>query len=68
MMSRSNALSLLALALGVALSACGGKSGGNSGGSSGGTAGTDVQVRGYRRKDGTYVKPHTRARPGSRKH
>ena len=31
------------------------------------TAGKDVQVRGYYRKDGTYVKPHTRSAPGTRK-
>lgn len=31
------------------------------------TAGTDVQVRGYYRKDGTYVKPHTRSAPGKKK-
>ena len=24
----------------------------------------DVQVKGYYRKDGTYVQPHTRSRPG----
>lgn len=29
-----------------------------------GTAGTDVHVKGYTRKDGTYVRPHTRAAPG----
>jgi hypothetical protein len=28
------------------------------------TAGTDVNVRGYYRKDGTYVPAHTRAAPG----
>jgi len=28
------------------------------------TAGTDVQVRAYTRKDGTYVPAHTRAAPG----
>jgi hypothetical protein len=28
------------------------------------TAGTDVNVRGYYRKDGTYVTSHTRAAPG----
>jgi hypothetical protein len=28
------------------------------------TAGTDVNVRGYYRKDGTYVAAHTRAAPG----
>jgi hypothetical protein len=26
--------------------------------------GTDVRVRGYYREDGTYVRPHTRSRPG----
>jgi hypothetical protein len=35
----------------------------SSGSSSSGT----VHVRGYTRKDGTYVKPHTRRAPGSRK-
>lgn len=29
------------------------------------TSSGDVQVRGYYRKDGTYVRPHTRSRPGS---
>ena len=29
--------------------------------------GTDVQVRGYYRKDGTYVQPHTRSAPGTKK-
>jgi hypothetical protein len=29
--------------------------------------GTDVKVRGYYRKDGTYVRPHTRSAPGRRK-
>jgi hypothetical protein len=29
--------------------------------------GTDVRVRGYYRKDGTYVKPHTRSSPGRRR-
>jgi hypothetical protein len=29
--------------------------------------GTDVHVKGYYRKDGTYVKPHTRSAPGRRK-
>ncbi len=27
------------------------------------TPGTDVRVRGYDRKDGTYVRPHTRSAP-----
>ena len=27
----------------------------------------DVHVKGYYRKDGTYVRPHTRSRPGSKK-
>jgi hypothetical protein len=38
-----------------------------SGGSSAspGTGGP-VHVRGYHRRDGTYVRPHTRSRPGSR--
>ena len=31
------------------------------------TPGTDVKVRGYTREDGTYVPPHTRGRPGSKK-
>jgi hypothetical protein len=31
------------------------------------TPGTDVQVKGYYRKDGTYVRPHTRSAPGSKK-
>lgn len=35
--------------------------------SSNSAAGTDVQVRGYYRKDGTYVKPHTRSAPGRKK-
>lgn len=36
-------------------------------GSSGGCTGDcSVNVRGYRRKDGTYVRPHTRSRPGTR--
>ncbi len=30
------------------------------------TSGGPVQVRGYRRRDGTYVRPHTRSRPRSR--
>jgi Tetratricopeptide repeat len=29
--------------------------------------GTDVHVRGYTRKDGTYVAPHTRSAPGTRR-
>jgi hypothetical protein len=39
-----------------------------SGGSSAspGTGGS-VHVRGYYRRDGTYVRPHTRSRPGSRR-
>lgn len=35
-------------------------------GSSRSTPGTDVHVNGYYRKDGTYVRPHTRSAPGSR--
>jgi hypothetical protein len=31
------------------------------------TPGTDVHVKGYYRKDGTYVRPHTRSAPGSKK-
>jgi hypothetical protein len=31
------------------------------------TPGTEVQVRGYYRKDGTYVAPHTRSKPGTKK-
>ena len=31
------------------------------------TPGTDVRVRSYYRKDGTYVKSHTRSRPGKGK-
>ena len=34
--------------------------------SSGSTPGTDVHVRGYYRKDGTYVRPHTRTAPGTK--
>ena len=30
------------------------------------TPGTDVHVRGYYRKDGTYVRPHTRSAPGTK--
>ncbi len=43
--------------------------GGTTAGSSaqGCTGSCDVQVKGYRRKDGTYVKPHTRSRPGTKK-
>lgn len=29
------------------------------------SSGGSVHVRGYRRRDGTYVRPHTRSRPGS---
>jgi hypothetical protein len=37
------------------------------GGSSGGCVGScPVNVRGYRRKDGTYVKPHRRSAPGTK--
>ena len=35
-----------------------------SGGGGSSQAGTDVNVRGYYRKDGTYVAPYTRAAPG----
>lgn len=35
--------------------------------SSNSTAGTDVSVRGYYRKDGTYVRPHTRSAPGRKR-
>jgi hypothetical protein len=35
-------------------------------GSSRSTPGTDVRVRGHYRKDGTYVRPHTRSAPGSK--
>lgn len=39
-----------------------------SGGSSASpSTGGSVHVRGYYRKDGTYVRPHTRSRPGSRR-
>ncbi|HEX5735707.1 MAG TPA: hypothetical protein VF131_22965 [Blastocatellia bacterium] len=31
------------------------------------TPGTDVHVKGYYRKDGTYVRPHTRSAPGTKK-
>ena len=31
------------------------------------SAGKDVQVKGYYRKDGTYVRPHTRSAPGTKK-
>ncbi len=34
--------------------------------SSGSTAGKDVHVKGYTRKDGTYVPPHTRSAPGTK--
>lgn len=34
--------------------------------SSSSTAGTDVHVKGYYRKDGTYVRPHTRSAPGTK--
>lgn len=30
------------------------------------SAGKDVHVRGYTRKDGTYVPPHTRSAPGTK--
>lgn len=30
-------------------------------------SGGSVHVRGYYRRDGTYVRPHTRSRPGSRR-
>jgi hypothetical protein len=37
----------------------------SSGGGAGGCVGScPVHVRGYTRKDGTYVRPHTRSRPG----
>ena len=36
-------------------------------GSSGSSAGKDVQVKGYYRKDGKYVAPHTRSAKGSKK-
>jgi hypothetical protein len=36
-----------------------------SGGASGCTSGCTVHVRGYTRKDGTYVRPHTRSAPHS---
>jgi hypothetical protein len=39
----------------------------SSGGSPYISSGGDVSVRGYRRKDGTLVRPHTRSRPGSGK-
>jgi hypothetical protein len=32
------------------------------------TPGTDVHVKGYYRKDGTYVRPHTRSAPGRGRH
>ncbi len=51
------------LAPGVLLAKGGGKSGSKSS-SSGGT----VHVKGYYRKDGTYVRPHTRSAPGSGSH
>jgi hypothetical protein len=35
-----------------------------SSGTSSSTPGTDVNVKGYYRKDGTYVRPHTRSAPG----
>lgn len=35
--------------------------------SAGGSPKKDVSVRGYTRKDGTYVPPHTRSAPGSRR-
>lgn len=39
-----------------------------SGGSSASpSTGGSVHVRGYYRRDGTYVRPHTRSRPGSRR-
>jgi hypothetical protein len=42
-------------------------SSGRASGSSGGCVGScPVHVRGYRRTDGTYVKPHTRSRPGTK--
>jgi len=41
-----------------------GSVGSSSGRSSGHAPGTDVHVRGYTRKNGSYVPPHTRAAPG----
>jgi hypothetical protein len=35
--------------------------------SPGASGGGTVQVKGYRRKDGTYVRPHTRSRPKPRR-
>jgi hypothetical protein len=41
------------------------RSGTSSSAAPGGCVGScDVQVRGYTRRDGTYVRPHTRSRPG----
>lgn len=44
----------------------GGASSGASTNSGGCVSNCTVQVRGYTRKDGTYVRPHTRSRPGTR--
>ena len=42
-------------------------SGSSSASGTSSSAGKDVQVRGYYRKDGTYVRPHTRSAPGTKK-
>ena len=39
----------------------------NSSSSSNSNSGSSVNVKGYYRKNGTYVKPHTRSNPGSGK-
>jgi hypothetical protein len=39
----------------------------DDGATSGSAPGKDVHVRGYYRKDGTYVRPHTRSAPGRKR-
>lgn len=58
----------LVLALGAAPPAAGRKPPGNTGTNHAAPPGPRVHVRGYTRKDGTYVAPHDRAYPGSGTH